>query len=335
MRQSYLNREPIETIYIGGGTPSLLNSDQIRKLIEDIQKHYSVREKCEITLEANPDDLSPEFLRKLTDDTMINRLSIGIQSFNDKLLKLLNRRHTARQALDSIRDARSAGFNNISIDLIYGIPGMDIEEWKNTLETAFSFETEHISAYHLSIEPGTGLSGMVKKGLLALTNEEESVQQFALLNMQSTQNGYIHYEISNLARKGFFSKHNSNYWLQKKYLGLGPSAHSFDLVSRQWNIRHVRKYIEALNGKEVFFEREVLSKTEMFNEYIMVSLRTIWGADHKKILQEFGEELHQHFLDTVAPFINSGHVTQEGNTYIITTPGWLISDWILTSLMKA
>jgi oxygen-independent coproporphyrinogen-3 oxidase len=332
IRRHYLKNEIIETVYIGGGTPSLLMTEQILHLLQRIQQWYRLSRNIEITLEANPDDLSFPILKSLFEDTPVNRLSIGIQSFSDKDLILLNRRHTAEQALSCIKNARLAGFNNISIDLIYGLPGMNVREWQKTLETAFSMKIEHLSAYHLSIEPGTALSRGISKGLLSIPDEEESAKQFMLLCKISGKNGFIHYEISNLAKDGYFSRHNSNYWLQRKYLGAGPSAHSYDLESRQWNISSVKEYIEAINNSGVFYEREELSEISRYNEYMMVSLRTTWGVDLEKMRVEFGERLSRDFNNAVQPYLNSGHMTQEGSVYRMTEKGWLISDYIIPRL---
>ena len=303
-------------------------------LLEKIRQLYQVSGDCEITLEANPDDLTFNYLKDLIAQTPVNRLSIGIQSFDDNELLLLNRRHTAAQALLCIKDARLAGFTNISIDLIYGLPGMKFGEWQKTLSTAFSLEIEHLSAYHLSIENGTAFSRMASRGLLKIADEEESANQFTELNKTAGENGFIHYEISNLARDGYFSRHNANYWLQKKYLGAGPSAHSYDLDSRQWNISQVRKYIEALNKGEVFFEREELDLTARFNEYLMVSLRTISGVNLEKINRDFGNKWGHHFTRTIQGYINSGHIVREDEVFRMTTKGWLISDYIIVRLMK-
>jgi oxygen-independent coproporphyrinogen III oxidase len=334
IRRPYLQNEIIETVYLGGGSPSLLKPEQILHMLERIRQLYQVSGNCEITLEANPDDLTFQYLKDLITHTPVNRLSVGIQSFDDNQLLLLNRRHTAAQALLCIKNARLAGFKNISIDLIYGLPGMKFGEWQKNLSTAFSLEIEHLSAYHLSIENGTAFSRMASSGLLKIADEEESANQFTELNKTAGEKGFIHYEISNLARDGYFSRHNANYWLQKKYLGAGSSAHSYDLDSRQWNISHVRKYIEALNKGEVYFEREELDLTARFNEYLMVSLRTISGVNLEKIKQDFGNKWLHYFTQAIQCYINSGHIIREDDVFSMTTQGWLISDYIISRLMK-
>jgi oxygen-independent coproporphyrinogen-3 oxidase len=334
IRRSYLHDEIIETVYIGGGTPSLLMPEQVLHLLERIRQLYRISTGCEITFEANPDDLSSEFLQRLIADTPINRLSIGIQSFNDKYLQLLNRRHNAAQALSCIEEARLAGFKNISIDLIYGLPGMEIQEWQKNLEIAFSSAIQHLSAYHLTIEPGTVFSRMASSGLFKVASEEESINQFRAIRKIADENGFIHYEISNLSREGFFSRHNFNYWQQMKYLGAGPSAHSYDIISRQWNISHVKKYIEAVNKGEVFFEREELNATTRFNEHLMVSLRTMRGVDLEKIRIDFGEKWYRDFCNAIQPDIISGHMIQEDSVCKMTEKGWLISDYIISGLIR-
>jgi oxygen-independent coproporphyrinogen-3 oxidase len=331
LRFPYLQNEIIDTIYVGGGTPSLLNTEQLKGIFYKISSFYPIANDCEITIEANPDDLSSEFLKKLRTETPVNRLSIGIQSFYDQHLRLLNRRHSADQALNCIELAREEGFTNISIDLIYGIPGMTLTEWTSNLK--YAADLEHLSAYHLTIEPGTALEKLAKRGLINIAGEEESSCQFEVLLDITRKNGFIHYEISNLGKEGFFSRHNTNYWKQKKYLGLGPSAHSYDIISRQWNVPHVKQYIEALHCGKVYFESEKLSVNNRYNEYLMVSLRTMWGVDQKKVEAELGEKFSEHLNESIKTYIRSGHIHQENSFFKMTKKGWLISDYILKNLM--
>jgi oxygen-independent coproporphyrinogen-3 oxidase len=331
LRKHYLTDRVIETIYFGGGTPTLLKPAEIQNLIETIRSDYIVAEDCEITLEANPDDLKAGYVQALRNETSVNRLSIGIQSFNDDDLKRLNRRHNSLQALESVENARKAGFRNISIDLIYGIP--QTKSWRSNLEILP--DVEHISAYHLTIEPGTLLSRQLTKGLISVIDENESTEQFYMLREEATKRGLIHYEISNLAMPGYYSRHNTNYWKQKEYLGAGPSAHSFDLYSRQWNISNLQQYIHAVNHGEKFTEKEVLREEEKFDEYIMLSLRTIWGADTGKIERDFGADKKEYFLSRIKNYVLTGHVAHEGNIFRMTPPGWLISDYIMSSLMHS
>lgn len=334
IRTGYLQNEKIDTIYLGGGTPSILTPEQIYNVIEKIRHLHHLSSGCEITMEVNPDDLSGQYLNELAKFTPVNRISIGIQSFDDKDLQLLNRRHTAAQARESIELATNAGFKNISIDLIYGLPGMNTRSWQKNLDLAFSFKIQHLSAYHLSIEPGTAFSRLAAGGLLKITDEEESARQFDALNNTGEENGFIHYEISNLAKEGYFSRHNSGYWQQKVYLGIGPAAHSFNNISRQWNIPDLRKYIRAITKGYDFSEKEELDINKRYNEYLMVSLRTMFGVDLKVILREFGEKAYHDFREAIRSTQSSGHMIQTGQICKLTKEGWLISDFIISKLMR-
>jgi oxygen-independent coproporphyrinogen-3 oxidase len=307
---------------------------QITQIISKINLIHTVFSDCEITLEANPDDLNILYLYQLRNETPVNRISIGIQSFNNDDLKLLNRRHTSIQAISSMENARKAGFNNISIDLIYGIPGMSPQLWQNNLEIAFASGIKHLSAYHLTIESDTALARMVSKGMIQLITEDESRIQFLLLSKKAKEEGFIHYEISNLAKKDFFAKHNSNYWLQKKYLGIGASAHSYNLNSRQWNVSNVSRYIEALNNKMPYYEMEVLDSKTRFNEYVMLSLRTMWGINLDKIASDFGKEASDQLERELLSFETSGNLIHFQKIYTLTEKGWLISDYIISRLMR-
>jgi oxygen-independent coproporphyrinogen-3 oxidase len=332
-RRNYLNGEIIETIYFGGGTPSVLKVSEISDILDQIRHTQPVSENCEITLEANPDDLSTRYLEEIRSETGINRISIGIQSFDDVFLRLLNRRHNAQQALESISYAKHAGFENISLDLIYCIPGMKSQDWLKTLEIAFRAGIKHISAYHLTIEPSTPLAAMRDKGAIETVDEEESVLQFGILSEQARLYDFVHYEISNLAKEGFLSVHNSNYWKQKKYLGLGPSAHSYNLVSRQWNIPDTFGYMRAIDNGTFSFNVEDTDLVKRFNEYIMVSLRTIWGANLEYMANEFGKVLTGKFVERIGEFVKSGHVVLADEKCTMTSEGWLISDFIISRLM--
>jgi oxygen-independent coproporphyrinogen-3 oxidase len=271
-------------------------------------------------------------LDELADFTPVNRISIGIQSFDDRDLHLLSRRHTAAQAHKSIKQAMHAGFKNISIDLIYGLPGMDVQRWQKNLDLAFSYEIRHLSAYHLTIEPGTAFSRMASRGLLKTADEDESTRQFVALNKTGEENGFEHYEISNLAREGYYSRHNTGYWQRKTYLGIGPAAHSYNIFSRQWNVPDIRKYIAAVNRGYEFYGKEELDIDKRYNEYLMVSLRTNRGVDLKIIQAEFGDQTYQDFLKAIATFVSSGHMIREGLNCKLTKEGWLISDYIISKL---
>jgi oxygen-independent coproporphyrinogen III oxidase len=331
-RKEYIGNEIVETIYIGGGTPSVLPAEDIIDIIENITRLYSVKENCEVTIEINPDDVTNEYLLKLKDSD-VSRISLGIQSWRDSDLKLLNRRHNAAQAKYALEETLKAGFQNVTIDLIYGIPGLTLQDWSANLDTSFSYDIKHLSAYHLTIEPGTIFSKMKEKGLLTEIDEEESNAQFNLLIDKAVSAGYIHYEISNLGKPGYFSIHNSNYWKQINYLGLGPSAHSFNGYSRQWNIRDVKKYIKSVNAGSPFFEKEELDKKTRFNEYIMTTLRTMWGIDLEYVEKVFDKEGYDYIVNIAGKFINYGLMKQENKTLVLTNQGKMISDNIISELM--
>jgi oxygen-independent coproporphyrinogen III oxidase len=333
-RAPYLGGESLETIYFGGGTPSLIPVDELQLIIEGIYANFRVAPGCEITLEANPDDLTPAYLKALYGSTPVNRLSVGIQSFSDHDLKLLNRRHNARQALQSIDDARTAGFRNLTIDLIYGLPDMDLPAWKLNLEMAFQLNVQHLSAYHLTIEPNTAMARMTSGGLIQLPEEGTSSDQFLLLHKMAAEHGFVHYEISNLATDGFLSQHNSNYWRQKKYLGLGPSAHSFNLVSRQWNVNHLRKYIDAVLQGTEYSGSEILDEKTRFNEYLMLSLRTDRGISMRYIKREFGQPVADSLAKNIRSIGSAEWITQHDDCIRLTTAGWMVSDYIVSRLME-
>jgi oxygen-independent coproporphyrinogen-3 oxidase len=332
IRKEYLGNEIVSTIYIGGGTPSVLLPEEINMILGNIRKLFQVDEKCEITIELNPDDIDDDFLKGLK-DSAVNRISLGIQSWRDSDLKLMNRRHNAAQAADALDQVLKAGFQNVTIDLIYGIPGMTTADWSSNLDISFSYDIKHLSAYHLTIEPGTVFGKMKEKGLLSETDEEESSAQFHLLIEKALSAGFVHYEISNFGKPEYFSIHNSNYWKQVSYLGLGPSAHSFNGYSRQWNIRNVKKYIKALSSGSLLFEREELDKRTRFNEYIMTSLRTMWGIDLDFVERIFDKEGYDYVVNLSGKMINYGLMKQENKTLVLTNQGKMISDNIISELM--
>jgi oxygen-independent coproporphyrinogen-3 oxidase len=286
LRKQELNNEIIETIYFGGGTPSMLSSKEIGLLIAAVYEHYTVVAAPEITLEANPDDLSEEKIIELS-KTPINRLSIGVQSFFEKDLKLMNRAHSSSEAHDSLKIA-TRYFENIYVDLIYGIPGLTNEEWQQNIQTALSFNIPHISSYALTVEPKTALEALIKKGKIENVNDDLAQKQFSILREVLTQANFVHYELSNFGKENFFSKNNTAYWLGKSYLGIGPSAHSFDGKQRSWNIRNNTKYIKGIELDRLSIEREILSIKDRYNEYVMTGLRTIWGVSLEKIKADFG-----------------------------------------------
>jgi oxygen-independent coproporphyrinogen III oxidase len=332
LRREYIGNETVSTIYLGGGTPSVLSVKEIRAILENIKKLYSVEENCEITIEMNPDDVGKDYLLSLK-DTNVNRVSLGIQSWRDADLKLLNRRHNAAQAVNALEETIKAGFQNVTIDLIYGIPGLTSQEWSSNLDFSFAFDIKHLSAYHLTIEPGTILGKMKGKGLLTEIDEEESNAQFHLLIEKAESAGFVHYEISNFGKPGYFSVHNSNYWKQVNYIGLGPSAHSFNGYSRQWNVRDVRKYIKAVNSGSPFFEREELDKKTRFNEYIMTSLRTMWGIDLEYVERTFDKEGYDYIVNLAGKLIDYGLMRPDKKTLVLTNQGKMISDNVISELM--
>jgi len=334
LRSDYLEGEQIQTIYIGGGTPSLL---EIKELLEIFKKLYSLFEissEAEITIELNPDDITASYLEQLKEKTPINRISIGIQSFSDKDLKMLNRRHNSCQAHRSIDLVRDKGYNNIGIDLIYGLPGMDSISWKMNIDKAFNHSIDHISAYHLGIEAGTVLKKLIEKGTLVPVDEEESYSQYLLLCSTAAGNGYEHYEISNFCKPGMFSRHNTNYWNGKKYLGAGPSAHSFNQKSRQWNLCSTDKYISAINNGDIFYETEFLNKIDRLNEFIMLSLRTKQGINIQLLKQMFGDDTEKQFKPDVSRFVDTGQIIINDIHYYINERSWFISDHIISSMLQ-
>jgi oxygen-independent coproporphyrinogen-3 oxidase len=323
----------ISTIYFGGGTPSLLSSDELLQIFDSLNKHFEIDSNAEITLEANPDDLTQQKIRELK-STPINRFSIGIQSFYDEDLKLMNRAHTSQNAISAVKGAQDAGFENITIDLIYGIPTLTNHNWRNNLQNAFLLDVKHISAYCLTVEPKTVLAHQVKTGKIKNVDEQQSAEQFEIMLEGMKQNKFIQYEISNFCKDGFFSKHNSNYWLKEKYLGLGPSAHSFNGESRQWNVSNNALYISALEKGELNFEKELLTETQRYNEYVMTSLRTMWGTSLDYIHTHFDETYHTYILKEVKKFITSSDVIHDENKLYLTDKGKLIADRIASDLFK-
>jgi oxygen-independent coproporphyrinogen-3 oxidase len=332
MRQDYLGTETVSTIYFGGGTPSVFSIKELGTILDQIYKLFRVEEKCEITIELNPDDVSPGYLEGLK-NLNINRISLGIQSWRDSDLKMLNRRHSSAQAAMALKETVKKGFENITIDLIYGIPGMSTKDWASNLDFSFSFDIKHLSAYHLTFEPGTVFGKMLEKGLISEIDEEESAAQFSMLIEKTESEGYIHYEISNFGKPGYFSIHNSNYWKQVIYLGLGPSAHSFNGYSRQWNIRDLKGYIKSVNAGKKVYESEELDTKARFNEYIMTSLRTMWGIDLDYVEKIFEKEGYDYVVNLSAKFKEYGLMKQDKKTLVLTNQGKMISDNIISEFM--
>jgi len=332
LRKDYLGNEKVKTIYFGGGTPSLLETDEIKNILGIINQNYQVeKEGLEITLEGNPDDLTYPKLRDLF-SAGINRLSIGVQSFHDNDLQLLNRVHSAEQSKACLIDAKNAGFKNISIDLIYGIQEQTDDHWIDNLEQLKTYQLPHFSAYSLTVEPKTALEKMIRKGEIENTDDDKSARQFILLQNWAEENNYIAYEISNYCLPGHFSKHNTGYWTGENYLGIGPSAHSFNTGSRQWNIANNNLYIKRINNSEPYFEIENLSTITRYNEYVMTSLRTVWGCDINIIKERFGlpfaiaiAKSAEHYTSEDLLFIND-------NVIRLTLAGKLLADKIISEL---
>ena len=330
---SPLNSEIIETIYLGGGTPSTLSLKNLDLIFTQLWKVFNVSPTAEVTVEVNPDDVTVEYIKGLH-LLGVNRLSMGLQSFDDDYLKLMNRRHNAQQALKSVEYILTAGISNFSIDLIYGLPEMTLNKWKETLDIAFSLPVNHLSAYHLMYEQGTKFYDWKTDGKLTDIDEDTSWQQFEMLHNVAENKGFDHYEISNLAKPGFYSKHNSNYWNGIPYLGLGLSAHSFIGNERQWNVPNVQQYINALKHNEVFWEAEILSVKDKVNECIMTALRTKEGINIDVFNKNFGNKRYQLLQKTFESYINSGHIILSDNKIALSLKGWFISDKIISTLMQ-
>ncbi|MGB2761062.1 MAG: radical SAM family heme chaperone HemW [Maribacter stanieri] len=330
LRKDEFSNVIVETIYFGGGTPSVLETSEIEQLITAVREHYDVIANPEITLEANPDDLSEEKIRQLA-DSPLNRLSIGIQSFFEEDLKLMNRAHNALEAEKCLQLA-SEHFDNISIDLIYGMPNMTLERWKQNIDKALGFGIPHISSYALTVEPKTALAKFVENGLIIPATDEETQEHFNLLNEILISAGFDCYEISNFGKPGYYSKNNSAYWQQKKYIGIGPSAHSFDGVRRGWNINNNPKYIKSIEQDIVPMEVEVLSATDKYNEYVMTGLRTIWGVSLTRISEEFGPKFKDYALMQADKFIEQHLLYIDDEILKTTKKGMFLADGIAADL---
>ena len=330
MRKNEAVNERIETIYFGGGTPSVLTSSEIDFLIKEVYENYEVAENPEITLEANPDDLSEDRILELS-RSKINRLSIGIQSFFEDDLQLMNRAHNSVEAMKCLEVATKY-FDNISIDLIYGVPAMSNEKWKQNIETALSFGILHISSYALTVEPKTALKKLIQTGKIAAPQDEVAQEHFAILVETLESSGFIHYELSNFGKENYFSRNNSAYWLGKKYIGIGPSAHSYDGVSRSWNVSNNALYLKSIKDNKLPNEIEILSITDRYNEYIMTGLRTIWGVSLDRIETEFGMEYLNYLNKQVRKFLEDDLVFIENNILKPTAKGKFLSDGIASDL---
>ena len=330
MRKSEFQDEIVETIYFGGGTPSILQITDLRFLIDSVYKNYKVVENPEITVEANPDDLTENRIVELSKNK-VNRLSIGIQSFFEDDLKMMNRAHNVEEAKKCLEIATQY-FNNISIDLIYGVPEMSNEKWLQNIETALSFGVPHISSYALTVEPKTALHSFIQKGIIPPPDDEVAQEHFQILVDKLSENGFIHYELSNLGKENYFSKNNSSYWLGKKYIGIGPSAHSYDGKNRGWNVSNNSLYIKSIQENKLPIEIETLTKTDRYNEYIMTGLRTIWGVSLARIEQEFGKNYLDYLNQQAAKFIEDHLLFVDDNILRTTKKGKFLSDGIASDL---
>lgn len=330
IRRDELRDEQVETIYFGGGTPSVLALEEIQFIINEVYKNFDVIENPEITLEANPDDLDDDTIIQLA-NSPINRLSIGIQSFFEDDLKLMNRAHNVSEAKRCLQTA-TKHFKNMSIDLIYGMPNMTNEKWLKNIQTALSFDIPHISSYALTVEPKTALKKLIEKKVVDAPKDEVAQEHFLLLIKELERNGFVHYELSNFGKPTYFSKNNTAYWLGKKYIGIGPSAHSYNGKERSWNIANNALYLKAIQENKLPNEIEELTKTDQYNEYIMTGLRTIWGVSLKRIEIEFGEPYLSYLLDQSNKFIHSEHLQINENVLTTTKKGKFLSDGIASDL---
>jgi len=331
-RKNYLENKPLETIYFGGGTPSVLKENEINEILSFIHQEFQINSNVEITFEANPDDLTFSYLKSLY-RAGINRLSIGIQSFQNEYLKKMNRRHNANQAILSVENANEVGINNISVDLIYGLPNLKNEDWFASLKQVFQLPVHHISAYHLTYHEGTTFHKWLKNGTLKELTETDSFAQFNGLVDMAQKNGFQQYEISNFAKNEMYSKHNTSYWMGKNYLGLGSSAHSFNGTTRRWNISNVESYIKGIENSQSYFEEETLSENEKYNEYILTRIRTIWGVSLDYIQINFGKEKMVYFQNNIAKYKSSNLVNHKNRIFTLSAKGLFVSDKIMTDLM--
>ncbi len=330
MRAGEFENEIVETIYFGGGTPSVLDFSELKLLIDTVYQNYNVAKNPEITLEANPDDLSKDRILDLAENR-INRLSIGIQSFFEDDLKLMNRAHNANEAKACLAEA-TKHFDNISIDLIYGIPGLSNAQWLENIETALSFGIPHISSYALTVEPKTALKKLIQTGKIAEPNDEVAQEQFVILVETLQAKGFIHYELSNFGKENYFSKNNSSYWLGKKYLGIGPSAHSYNGISRSWNVANNSLYLKSIQENQLPNEVEMLSINDRYNEYIMTGLRTIWGVDLNRIESEFGMKTLTYLKKQAQKFLEDGLLSIDDHILKTTIKGKFLTDGIASDL---
>lgn len=332
IRKDYLEGEPFETIYLGGGTPSQLSIDDLQRIFDKVYRSFPVKEGAEVTLEANPDDMTLDYVKSLR-RVAVNRISMGVQSFNDADLRFLQRRHNREQAIRAVSLCKENGLDNISIDLIYGLPAQTPEAWEKNIDEAIHLDIPHLSAYHLIYEEGTKLYQLKEAGKVEPVDEEVSIRLFSLLIDHLTDAGYEHYEISNFARPGKLSVHNSSYWTGEKYLGIGPSAHSYNRESRQWNVSSLIHYIKGITADLPEVEIEMLNISNRYNDYIITGLRTMWGISLSYILTHFGKKRQDYCMKQATPFINRGMLLHSNDKLLLSKDGIFISDGIMSELL--
>ncbi|HSJ11491.1 MAG TPA: radical SAM family heme chaperone HemW, partial [Gillisia sp.] len=330
LRKEELPGKILQTVYFGGGTPSLLSAEELQHIFKTIRENFTLAEDAEITLEANPDDLSREKL-ELFKSAGINRLSIGVQSFFEEDLKLMNRAHNATEALESIVMAKEY-FENISIDLIYGIPGMSDERWLKNIEMALDLGLPHFSCYALTVEPNTALKKFIDKGIIKPVDDEAAAAHFEILTRTLKNAGYVHYEFSNFGKPGYFSQNNTAYWMGKPYLGIGPSAHSYDGNSRKWNVSNNSLYIKSLERGEIPLQEEKLSIVDKYNEYVMTRLRTMWGVSLAEVREKFGDQIYNYLIEQSEPLLHDELLQIKEDVLSITNKGKFLSDGIAADL---
>jgi len=332
LRKAYLPTNQIETIYFGGGTPSLLKAKQVEDILTGIRNTFLISSDAEITLEANPDDLTLELLHGYK-KAGINRVSIGVQSFNDNELEFLGRRHNAKKAQDSVNLIYQSGISNVSLDLIYGLPNSTLESWEYSLKKAIELGVQHLSCYHLTYEESTPLTRKLNKGLFHSVDEELSIRQFDLLRQITQENGYMHYEISNFAKEGYISKHNSSYWQGIPYLGVGPSAHSFNIETRQWNPASIEEWANGIKERKPNFQSEEIDETSRFNEFLLTRLRTIWGINLNSMANDFPGKYINHLRAKMDKHLKLGNLIINKDTIRISIEKYFISDDIVADLL--
>lgn len=332
LRKDYIDNEPIETIYFGGGTPSQLGKKDFEKIFDAINRIFDTSQCQEITLEANPDDMTPEYVASLQ-KLPFNRISMGVQSFQEKDLRFLNRRHNREQAIRAVALCKEHGISNINIDLIYGLPGQTLDEWSLNLEEAIQLDVPHISAYHLIYEERTALYKLLKEGGITPVDEELSVSLFSTLINRLTKAGYFHYEISNFARPGYISQHNSSYWLGKKYIGIGAAAHSYNGSNRLWSVSSLPLYLKGIVTETPAVEIEELDENTQYNDFIITRLRTMWGIQLQKIKELFGEEKWNYLKQQAEPYLQQNLLNLQNETLKLSKKGIFISDGIMSDLL--